>query len=87
MTLLLCGILNMTRMSRSTKYKQNQGRYENRTLVAKVGDGRVMGWKLISRCKLGYTGWMSRRVLPYSTGNCVQYPMINHHEKSMKKNT
>ena len=30
----------------------------------------------ISRCKLLYTGWINNKVLLYSTGNYIQYPMI-----------
>ena len=45
-----------------------------------------MEWEFgISRCKLVYTGWINNKVLLYSTGNHIQYPMIIM-EKNMKKN-
>ena len=27
------------------------------------------------------TGWINNKVLPYSTGNYIQYPVINHNGK------
>ena len=33
-----------------------------------------------------YTGWINNKVLLYSTGNYIQYPVINIMEKNMKKN-
>ena len=39
----------------------------------------------ISRCKLLYIGWINNKVLLYSTGNYVQYPVINHNLKEYKK--
>ena len=37
----------------------------------------------ISRCKLlyQYIEWKNNKVLLYSTGNYIQYPMINHNGK------
>ena len=35
----------------------------------------------VSRCKLLYTGWINNKVLLYSTGNYIQYPVINHNGK------
>ena len=35
----------------------------------------------IRRCKLLYIGWMNNKVLLYSTGNYIQYPVINHNGK------
>ena len=38
-----------------------------------------MVWDLgISRCKLLYLEWINNKVLLYSTGNYIQYPVINH---------
>lgn len=35
-------------------------------------------WELaVSRRKLGHTGWTGSKVLPYSTGKCIQYPVMN----------
>ena len=41
-----------------------------------------MDWDFeINRCKSLYTGWMDNKVLLYSTGNYIQYPVINYNEK------
>ena len=43
-------------------------------------------WELgISRCELLYIGWINNKVLLYSTGNYIQYPMINHGGKENEK--
>ena len=43
-------------------------------------------WDLgISRCKLVYTEWIHNKVLLYSTGNYIQYPVINHNGKEYEK--
>ena len=39
----------------------------------------------ISRCKLLYIGWINKKVLLYSTGNYIQYPVINHDGKEYGK--
>ena len=39
----------------------------------------------ISRCKLVYTEWINNKILLYSTGNYIQYPMINHSGKEYEK--
>ena len=42
-------------------------------------------WKFeISRCKLLFLGRINNKVLMCSTGNYIQYPMINHNEKIFK---
>ena len=33
-----------------------------------------------------YIGWINNKVLLYSTGNSIQYPVINQKDKNMKKN-
>ena len=44
--------------------------------------GGGMDWEIgVSRCKLLYTEWMNNKVLPYSTGNYAQYPMMNQDRK------
>ena len=49
---------------------------ENRLVVAKGGGG--MEWEFaVSRCKLLYIGLINNKVLLYSTGNYIQYPVIN----------
>ena len=62
---------------------------ENRFVVIK-GERREEGknWKFeVSRCKLlfSYTGWINNKFLLYSTGNYIQYPVINHDGKEYKK--
>ena len=56
---------------------------ENRPVVAKgeeVGGG--IEWEAgVSRCKLLHIGWINNKVLLYSTGNYIQYPVINHNGK------
>jgi len=39
----------------------------------------------ISRCKLLYIEWINSKVLLHSTGNCGQYPAINHSGKEYEK--
>jgi len=38
----------------------------------------------VSRCKPVYTGWINK-ALPHSTGNHVQYPVINYHGRGYEK--
>ena len=45
-------------------------------------EGGMEGESGISRYKLLHIEWMYNKVLQYSTGNCIQYPMINHMEKN-----
>ena len=41
-----------------------------------------MEWEFeSSRCKLLYIAWINNKILLYSTGNCIQYPMTNHNGK------
>ena len=49
-----------------------------------VGGGKDWEFR-ISRCKLVYTGWINNEVLLCSTGNYIQYPMINHIGKEYEK--
>ena len=45
-----------------------------------------MDWGFgVSRCKLLYIGRINNRVLLYSTGTCIQYPVINHNGKEYEK--
>ena len=45
-----------------------------------------MDWEFgISRCKLLYIEWINNKVLPDSTGNYIQYPVINHNRKESEK--
>ena len=39
-------------------------------------------WEVeVSRCKRLYTEWINNKVLLYSKGNYIQYPMIKYNEK------
>ena len=60
---------------------------ENRLLVAKgEGVGEGMDWEIgVSRCRLLHIEWINSKVLLYSTGNYIQYPMINHNGKEYEK--
>ena len=40
----------------------------------------------ISRCKLLYIEWINNKVLVCNTRNYIQYPVISHNRKDMKKN-
>ena len=59
---------------------------ENRLVVVKgLGEGKKVWESGISRCKLLYIGWMNNKVLLYSIGNCIQYPVINHNGEEYEK--
>ena len=55
-------------------------------MVAKGGSvGRGGLGVGISRYKLLHIGWINNKVLLYSTGNYIQYPIINHNGKEYEK--
>ena len=56
-------------------------------MVAKrKGIGGGMEWETgVSRCKLLYIEWIKNKILMYSTGNCIQYLVINHNGKEYIK--
>ena len=39
----------------------------------------------VSRCKLLCIDWINNKILLYSMGNSIQYPMINHNGKEYLK--
>ena len=57
----------MCRQRKQTYGRQAEARYER--------DGREFA---IHRCKLLYIEWINSQVQMYSTGNYIQYAMINH---------
>ena len=59
----------------------------NRLVVAKEeGGGGGIDWEFgISRCQLLYIEWINNKVLLCSTGNYIQYPVINHNGKEHEK--
>ena len=69
------------------KQKQTH-RYREQTCSCQEIGGWGMAWEFgVSRCKLLYIGWINNKfpVLLYSTGNCIQYPVINHNGKESEK--
>ena len=55
---------------------------ENRLVVAK-GKGEGLGvWDQQMQTIIG---WINNKVLLYSTGNYIQYPVINHNGKEYEK--
>ena len=49
------------------------------------GGGGRMNWEIgIGIFKLLYIEWINNKVLLYSTGNYVEYPVINHNGKEKK---
>ena len=74
----------MTQMNLYTK--QTHGHREQTCGSQGGGGWRGMDWEFgVSRCKLLYTEWINNQVLLYSTGNYIQYPVINHHGKEYEK--
>ena len=72
-------------MNLSMKQKQTH-RHGEQTCGCQGGGGGGMDWECgISRCKLLYIVWINNKVLLYSTGNYIQYPVINHNGKEYKK--
>ena len=70
---------------------QNRNRLtdiENRLTIFKeegVG-GNEMGVLGLAGFKLLYIPWINNKVLQYSTGNYIQYLIINHNKKEYEKN-
>ena len=65
----------MTQRNLSMKQKQIH-RHREHTCGFKAGE--EINWKFgISRCRLSYVEWINK-ILLHSTGNCIQYPVINH---------
>ena len=66
----------MTEMNLSMKQTDSQS--ENRLVIARgEGGGGQMDWEFgVSRCKLLHIEWINNKILLYSTGNYIQYPVI-----------
>ena len=57
---------------------------ENRFLSKVREDEAGIDWEFeISRCKVLQVGCINNKVLLYSTGNYIQYAVINHNGKRM----
>ena len=80
-------------VSQSEKAKWNWSVIRNRIkdvenrLVAAIGIGVRKDWIGVwdSRWKLAYKEWINNKVLLYSTGSHIQYPVINHDGKECEK--
>ena len=73
-------------MNISTQQKQTHRHREQ--ICGCQGDGGVGGkdWELgISRSKLVNIGWLNNKVLLYSAGNYIQYPVVNQNGKEYRK--
>ena len=72
----------MTEINLSAKQKQTH-RHREETRGCRGGG---MDWESgTSRCKQLHTEWVNNKVLLYSPGNFIQYPVINHNGKEYKK--
>ena len=68
-------------MNLSTKQNQTHAQREQICDCQGEGSRGRMDWKFgVSRCKLLYMEWISIKVLQYSTGIYIQYPVINQNE-------
>ena len=67
--------------------KQIDSGIEMKFVVTKgAGDGRGMDWKFgVSRWILLYIEWINSKVLLYSAGNYIQYPVVNDNRKEYEK--
>ena len=55
---------------------------ENRPIAAKGEGGGGIDWNFgINWCELFYVEWINHKILWYSTGNYIQYSVINYNEK------
>ena len=62
-------------------YQEKKGALQRLVVVKGERVGEDMDWKFqISRCKLVFIEWINK-VLLYSTGNYIQYHIINCNEK------
>ena len=76
----------MTQMNLSMKQKQTHRHREQTCSCQSRGCGGGMDWEFgVSRCQLLYIEWVNNNVLLYSTGNYIQYPVINHNGKEYEK--
>ena len=55
---------------------------QSQAIAKGEGSRRGKDWEFgTSRCKLLHIEWMNNKVLLYSTGNYIQYPVISHNGK------
>ena len=61
-------------------------RHREQTCGCQGAGGRGRDWEFaVGRCKLLHLEWINNKVLLYSTGNYIQYPVINHNGKEYEK--
>ena len=73
-------------MNLPTKQKQTHRHGEQICVAKGKRGGGGKDWEFgLSRCKLLYIEWINNKVLPYSTGNYIQYLVINHNGKEYGK--
>ena len=73
-------------MNISTKQKQTHRHREQTCGCPGRGAEGVVNWEFgISKWKLLHIEWINNMVLMYSTGNYIQYPVINYNEKEYKE--
>ena len=76
----------MIQMNLFTKQKQTHRQRTDLWLPRGTREGGGKDWEFgISRCKLLYREWINNKVLLYSTGNYIQYPVINQNGKEYEK--
>ena len=64
----------------------SQTQRTNLWLPRERGGREGMEWEFEnSRCKLLHTEWINNKVLLHSTGNYIQYPVINYNGKEYTK--
>ena len=85
MILLICGIL--IRPYELIYKTEPDSQTQRRDVVARgKRNGEGMDCEFgTSRCKLLYIGWIKNKLLLYSTGNYIQYPLINLNGKEHRK--
>ena len=80
----MCRLSDTTQMNLSMKQKQTHRCREQ--ACGCQGGGRGRDWEFgVSRGRPLHTEWISNKVLLYSTGNYIQYPLINHNGKEYEK--
>ena len=66
-------------MNLSMKKKQTHRHREQTCGCQGGGEEGGLDWEFgVSRCKLLYIEWINNKVLLYSIGNYIQYPVVNH---------
>ena len=81
-------LLDLAQMNLSIKQKQTH-RHREEACGCQGGfrGGRGMDWDFgIGRCEVLHLEWINNKVLIYSTGNYIQYPVTNYNGKEYKQN-